>query len=105
MKSLFLGGTRYGSPLDTTSEKKFRALSALSEIFVVGFSQDMMPRRFTEHAHFYLLPQSPSRVLRYAAMFTIGPAIVLWLTWRYGVRVLIAQSPYEGFAAAWAKVI
>jgi glycosyltransferase involved in cell wall biosynthesis len=100
----FVGGARYSLPLDATSAKKFRVLAAaLGEVFVVGFSQDMTPRRVTEHAHFYLLPQWPSPVLRYATMFTIGPAIALWLIFRRGARVLIAQSPHEGFAAALAK--
>lgn len=102
-KFCFVGGARYSSPLDTTSAKKFCALSALGEMFVLGFAQDMRPRRFAEHAHFYLIPKWPSPVLRYAAMFTIAPVIALWLIFRRDVKILIAQSPYEGFAAALAK--
>lgn len=105
LKACFLGGARYSEPLDATSAKKFRALAALGEIFVVGFSQDMTPRRFTEHAHFYLLPKWPIPALRYLVMFVVGPWLALWLVLRYSVRVLVAQSPYEGSAAAWAKVM
>jgi glycosyltransferase involved in cell wall biosynthesis len=99
----FIGGARYSQPLDKTNAKKFRALTALGELFVIGFSQDLLPRRFTEHAHFYLLPKLPLPVLRYAEMFVLAPFLALWLIMRHGVHVLVAQSPYEGFAAAWTK--
>jgi glycosyltransferase involved in cell wall biosynthesis len=105
LKTCFLGTARYQQPLDRTSEKKFRALSSLGELFVAGFSQDLRLRRFNEHAHFYLLPRLPLRILRYVEMFMLGPCLALWLIMRHGVQVLIAQSPYEGFAAAWAKKI
>ncbi len=105
MKVAFLGGARYSQPLDTTSEKKWRLLSLLGQMFVVGFSQSLRPQRFTQHAHFYLLPKFPWPVLRYLSMFTIGPWLALWLILRHGVQVLVAQSPYEGFAAAVAKVL
>ncbi|MER3501591.1 MAG: hypothetical protein C4295_09010 [Candidatus Fervidibacterota bacterium] len=101
----FLGGARYSRPLDATSRKKFRMLSEIGEMFVIGFSQDLRPRRFTEYARFYLFPQWPMPVLRYLTMFTVGPLLALWLVLRHGVRVLVAQSPYEGFAAALAKKI
>jgi glycosyltransferase involved in cell wall biosynthesis len=105
MRTCFFGGARYSQPLDATSKKKFWALEHLGEIFVIGFSQDQKPRRFSEHAHFYLLPKFPLPVLRYLAMFTVGPLFGLWLVWRYGVRILVGQSPYESFAAAIAKVV
>lgn len=104
-KTCFLGGTRYPKPLDATSAKKFRLLAQLGEMFVIGFSQDLRPRRFTEHAHFYLLPQLPLPILRYTEMFLCGPLLALWLIFRHGVQILVAQSPYEGFAAALAKKI
>jgi len=105
VKVAFLGGARYSQPLDMTSRKKFRLLSELGEIFVIGFSQDPRPRWFTEYARFYLLPQWPVPVFRYLTMFTAGPLLALWLVFRHGVKILIAQSPYEGFAAALAKKI
>jgi glycosyltransferase involved in cell wall biosynthesis len=101
----FIGGARYSSPLNATSDKKFRALTSVGELFVVGFSQDLIPRRFTEHARFYLLPKLPVPILRHAEVFVVGTPLALWLVFRYGVQVLIAQSPYEGFVAAWAKKI
>src|SRR5919109_2427470 len=105
IKVCFLGAARYSRPLDETTEKKFRAISSLGEAFVVGFSLDLRPRRFTEHAHFYLLPQLPLPFLRYVEMFLLGPLVTCWLIFARGVQVLVAQSPYEGFAAAIAKRI
>ncbi|MGQ4648732.1 glycosyltransferase [Lyngbya aestuarii] len=105
IKCCWIGGARYSQPLDTTSQKKFRALNKLGELFVIGFSSNILPRQFTEHAHFYLLPQLPSPILRYVEMFVIAPIIALWLIWRHRVQVLVAQSPYEGVAATWAKKI
>ncbi|WP_337288313.1 glycosyltransferase [Candidatus Methylomirabilis sp.] len=105
MRICFPGGARYSQQLDTTSAKKFKALSQLGDLFVIGFSLDLRPRYFVEHAHFYLLPKWSLPVMRYLTMFTVGPWLVLRLIWRHGVRVLIAKSPYEGLAAAWAKVI
>ena len=104
-KCCWVGGTRYNYPLDKTSEKKFRALAKAGEIFVVGFSTHLRACVFTQHAHFYLLPQSRFPVLRYLTFFLLSPIVVLWLVKRYGVDTLVAQSPYEGFAAAWAKII
>jgi glycosyltransferase involved in cell wall biosynthesis len=104
-KVCFIGGARYSDPLDPTNAKKFRALEQLGEIFVIGFSQDLKPRRFSEHGHFYLLPKFPLPVLRYLVMFTTSPVLAHWLIWRHGVHILVAQSPYEGFAAAIAKVV
>jgi glycosyltransferase involved in cell wall biosynthesis len=101
----FLGGARYSQPLDATNEKKFRALRSLGEMRVVGFSYDLRPRQFTQHAHFYLLAKLPLATLRYVEMFLLGPLLACWLIFRHGVRVLVAQSPYEGFAAALAKKI
>jgi glycosyltransferase involved in cell wall biosynthesis len=103
IKALFVGGARYSQPLNGTSAKKFRALKALGELFVIGFSQDIYPRQFTEHAHFYLLPKLPLPALRYGEMFVLGPLLICWLILWHNVHILVAQSPYEGLAAAWAK--
>src|SRR5213594_2500850 len=105
IKVCFLGSARYEQPLDATSEKKFRALKSLGKLFVIGFSQDLCTRTFTEHAHFYLMPQCRLSVIRYAEMFVLGPLLACWLIFRHGVQVLVAQSPYEGFAAALGKKI
>ncbi len=104
-KVCFIGGTRYSQPLDTTSEKKFRTLTVLGDIYVIGFAQDIKPHRFTQHARFYLFPELPLAILRYLEMFLIGPFLALWVILRHRVRILVAQSPYEGFAAAWAKIL
>ena len=97
-KVVFIGGARYNQPLDATSEKKWRLLSELGEMFVIGFSQDIRPRRFTQHAHFYLLPKFPLPVFRYLAMFTAGPALALWLILWHGVRVCRPRTFVEALA-------
>lgn len=99
----FLGGARYARPLDITSNRKFKALKSLGELFVIGFSGELRPRRFTEHAHFYLLPDLPGPVLRYLEIFVLGPVLVVWLVLRNRIGVIVTQSPYEGFVAALTK--
>lgn len=101
----WFGGARYPRPLDTTSAKKWRLLQeALQrQLFVVGFSAESRPRRFTEFATFYLLPQLSAAILRHLSLFTLGTLLLFWLVIRRRVRVLIAQSPYEGAAAAFVK--
>ncbi|MEB3830090.1 glycosyltransferase family 4 protein [Phormidium sp. CCY1219] len=99
----WIGGARYSHPLDKTSEKKFRALKPLGELFIIGFSPNILPRQFTEHAHFYLMPQLPWAILRYAEMLILGTILTLWIIFRNRVQILVAQSPYEGVAAALAK--
>jgi glycosyltransferase involved in cell wall biosynthesis len=101
----FLGGARYSQPLDATHEKKFRVLRSLGEMCVIGFSYDLRPRQFTQHVHFYLLAKLPLATLRYVEMFLLGPLLACWLIFHHGVRILVAQSPYEGFAAALAKKV
>ena len=98
----FLGGARYNRPLTATTQKKFRMLKSLADIFVIGFSRDLQPRRFTEHAHFYLLPQLPAPILRYLELFFMGQILLLWLIVRRRIQIVVTQSPYEGFIAALA---
>jgi glycosyltransferase involved in cell wall biosynthesis len=105
LRVCFLGSSRYSEPLDPTSEKKFRLLKELGQLFVVSFHHHLCPRRFTEHASFYLLPDLPLPLLRYVEMFVLGPLLALWLIFRHGVQILVAQGPHEGFAAAVAKKI
>jgi len=104
-KVCFLGGARYSNPLDGTSEKKIRVLQQLGELFVIGFSKNIVPHQFTEQAHFYLMPQLPLPVLRYIEMFALGTMLALWVIIRHKVQILVTQSPYEGVTAAIAKTI
>jgi|Deesub1362A_J573_1020465.scaffolds.fasta_scaffold00550_20 glycosyltransferase involved in cell wall biosynthesis len=104
-KVCFIGGTRYSWPLNHTQEKKFRELSAARELFVIAFSSNHFPRSFKQYAHFYLLPNLPTAVLRYGLMFTIGSLLAVWLCLARGARIFVAQSPYEGFAGALAKAL
>jgi glycosyltransferase involved in cell wall biosynthesis len=99
MKVCFLGSARYSQPLSPTSAKKFRLLKTLGELFVIGFSGELKPGMFTEHARFYLLSQLPLPVLRYLELFFLGQILLLWLIVRHRIQVVVAQSPYEGFVA------
>lgn len=65
MNIVFLGGARYSRPLDQTNERKFRLLAELGEMFVIGFSNNLRPRRFREHACFYLFLKWPLPILHY----------------------------------------
>ena len=105
MNICFLSSARYSNPLDATTDKKFRALSALGELFVIGFSTTLRPQRFTQRAHFYALPSLPLPVLRYIEFFCAGFLLAVLLIFRRDCRVIIAQGPYEGAAAAMAKLL
>jgi len=80
-------------------------MKSLGEMFVIGFSANLRPQKFKEYAAFYLLPNLPLPALRYLEIFVLGQILACWLILRHGVQVLVAQSPYEGFAAALAKKI
>jgi glycosyltransferase involved in cell wall biosynthesis len=105
VRACFLGGARYGRPLDATNQKKFSAMESCGQIFVIGFAYGLSPRVFTEHARFYLLPELPLPVLRYLELWIGGSVLALWLILRHGVRIFVAQGPYEGFAVAVVKKI
>jgi glycosyltransferase involved in cell wall biosynthesis len=101
----FLSSARYANPLDATQEKKFRVLAASRPLFVIGFAQGLRPRRFFHHARFYLLPCLPLNFPRYVLIHSVGLLLVLWCVLRHHVRIVVTQSPYEGYAGAWAKKI
>lgn len=101
----FIGGARYGRPLDPTNKKKFLTMNSIGQIFVIGFSHGLRPQAFTEHAHFYLLPDLPLRLVRYLEVWVGGSLLALWIVLRHRVRIIITQSPYEGLAAAAVKKI
>jgi len=101
----FIGGSRYSNPLDLTSEKKFRSLLKLGEIYVIGFSENISPQTFTHYAHFYLLPCPSFPWLRYFLMFSAGMCLALWCILHHKAQIVVAQSPYEGAAAGAAKVL
>jgi glycosyltransferase involved in cell wall biosynthesis len=106
VKACWIGGTRYSRPLNPTLDAKWRALTELdAELYVVGFASGLRPRRFSQQAHFYLMPQLPTSILRYLEMYLLAPWLLLWLIRQRGVNVIIAQSPFEGAAAAVVKRI
>ena len=92
-------------PLDATSARKWRLMDRRAgyEIRVIGFSKSLRPRRFSEGARFYLLPQPPTSLLRYLAIFSLGPPLLLYLVLRYRGAIIVAQSPFEGAIGALVK--
>ncbi|MEZ4668202.1 MAG: glycosyltransferase family 4 protein [Anaerolineae bacterium] len=100
----WLGNPRYSQPLNPTDDKKWELLNGLGvRMFVIGFAAGFRPRRFTQHARFYLLPNLPLALLRYLEMFILTPLLLSWLVARHRVRIIIAQSPFEGAVGALVK--
>lgn len=96
---------RYTQPLSDSQAKKWQRLTddLGVDIFVTSFAPGLRPRRFHQHAHFYLWPALPLAMLRYLTAYLVAPPLVLWLILTRGVNVLIAHDPYIGAAAALAK--
>jgi len=91
-----VSSARYSRPLDTTAEKKFRAMNSLAELFVIGFSTEVRFRKFTENTHLYLLPHLPFPILRYFELLVLGQVILFWLIVRSRIEIVVTQSVYEG---------
>lgn len=104
LRVCFVGTARISRPLDATTAKKFRALSAIGAISVIAFSNDARIRTFQEHATFRLLPNIRPAPARYALALVAGTLIATYEILR-GTHVLVAQGPLEGFPAAAAKSI
>jgi glycosyltransferase involved in cell wall biosynthesis len=86
--------------LNPTHARKFAELACLADLRLLAFSADGRPRRFAEHADFFLLPLWPVAFLRHLE-FTVSAlfmGLAMALTGR--IDVIVAQSPYEGLAAA-----
>ncbi len=105
LDACFIGSVPFSEPLDPTNQKKYTALARLGQFHVVSFSKDLRPRAFTQEARFYLLPRLPTPALRYLLVYTVGLALAMDLVLRRSTRILVAQSPYEGVVAVWAKVL
>ena len=101
----WVSSARYSNPLNAVDRRKWRLLSELREyeIRVIGFSTSLRPRQFADGAHFYLLPQPPTSLLRYLSMFKIAPLLLAYLVLRHRCHILVAQSPFEGAIGAAVK--
>jgi glycosyltransferase involved in cell wall biosynthesis len=99
----FLSSARYSRPLDATQAKKWRMLAPLGRLFVIGFSASWRPAMLSQDVTFYLLPQLPVPALRYAVFLGVGAVIALWLVVGRGVRIIVAQGPYEALPGAFVK--
>lgn len=101
----WVSSARYSEPLDAVDARKWRLLAELDkyEFRVIGFSTSLRPRRFREGAHFYLLPQPPTSLLRYLSMFKLAPLLLAYLVLRFRGCIIVAQSPFEGAIGAALK--
>lgn len=101
----WISSARYSDPLEATTSRKWEMMAELDayDIRITGFSTSLRPRRFTEHVHFYLIPQPPTSILRYLTIFTLSPFLLMYLVLRYDGKILVAQSPFEGAIGAWVK--
>jgi len=100
LRVLFVGGTRYTQPLNPTHARKFAELVRLADLRVLAFSADSQPQRFAEHADFFLLPLWPVAFLRHLELIVAALLIGLAMALTGRIDVIVAQSPYEGLAAA-----
>ncbi len=103
----WISSARYRQPLGAAASRKWQLLGDLSQydFRVIGFATSLRPRRFTEHAQFYLLPQPPTSLLRYLAIFSLAPPLLGCLLLRYRGAIIVAQSPFEGAIGALVKSI
>ncbi len=102
----WISSARYSLPLDATNARKWQLMAGLREydVHVIGFSSSLRPRRFHQHVHFYLLPQPPTSLLRYATIFVLAPLLLSFLVLRQRGKILVAQSPFEGAIGAVVKI-
>ena len=98
----WISSARYNSPLDASTARKWQLLAELQdyEFRIIGFATSLCPRRFREHARFYLLPQPPASILRYLIIFVLAPPLLFYLLYRHDGEIVVAQSPFEGAIGA-----
>jgi glycosyltransferase involved in cell wall biosynthesis len=101
----FAGEARYTQPLSESDARRFAGLRNLGDVFVLGFAIGPRPQCFEQDARFYLLPNLPVPLVRYAAMVLGTPVLLTWLLWRHDIDVIVAQSPYTGALAALVTAI
>lgn len=94
---LFVGRTRYSAPLSPTHARKFAALSRVLEYRVVGSAANggASPRRFNLVRH--------ARMCDGPLFYLRLPFVVRKELRSFQPDVVMAQSPYEGFAALVAR--
>jgi len=102
----FMGTTRVSAPLDATQRKKWAALGEGRRLYVVAYA----PRaRFSVERDgpctFYLFPYVPTLALRAAGLLPFRVAVGFWLCLARGVRILVAQSPYEAVPCRLIKAL
>ena len=103
----WISSARYSQPLEAAATRKWRLMAGLSQydFRVIGFAGSLRPRRFREQARFYLLPQPPTSLLRYLAIFSLAPPLLFFLILRHHGAIIVAQSPFEGAIGALVKAL
>ena len=106
LRVCWFGSARYSQPLNDSQARKWAALTQLgADLHVVGFSDNAMPKKFYQNAHFYLLPQSRFSPIRHITLLILGTLTLFWIRIHYGCNVFIAQSPYEGMVCTCVTLI
>ena len=106
LRVCWFGSARYSQPLNDSQARKWEVLAQLgADLHVVGFSENALPKKFVQNAHFYLLPQSRFSPIRHITLLILGMLTLFWIRIRYGCNVFIAQSPYEGMICTWVTLI
>lgn len=96
VRMIFLSPSIYSEPLSRKRERKFRGLSDVVEVTVVGRREGWIPVSFQQHARFVLLPRFPFRLIRWFTFFTLAPLVTLREIFVGGDTVLVSQSPLAG---------
>jgi len=101
----WISSARYSKPLDAVASRKWQLMAGLAQydFRIIGFATSPRPRCFREHAHFYLLPQPPTSLLRYLVIFSLAPLLLFYLVLRHRGAIIVAQSPFEGAIGALVK--
>lgn len=102
---LFIGGTRYSYPLDETHRKKFYVLASVSKNYVFAYSMGMKFQTFTDGANFYLIPSKMPRIIRYPFFLFLAFYMIIYVAFKYNVKINICQSPYEALSSIIVKTI
>jgi glycosyltransferase involved in cell wall biosynthesis len=104
LKVLFIGGTRYASPLNATQAKKMKSLAERLEMSHIAFHDGRGTLRFRQDGEFFL---TSSRKINYFRQIHF-----LLFAFRKGVRIsksgvdaIVCQSPFEGLAGVLIKKI
>jgi glycosyltransferase involved in cell wall biosynthesis len=105
-RALFIGSTRYESPLDETHSKKWNLLSSISKNTILSFFQsgEALETKMSE-SKFILLKNQSNRWNRYCSHFLNA----LWNTLKMGISgnvdIVVVQDPIQAVAPSIAIIM